>query len=170
MTDRPDASQYASYFGKYITLVPDGDIVQTLSAERDNTLAVLSGVSAEKSLHRYASGKWSIRETYVHLCDAERVFAYRALRFARADQTPLASFEQDHYIGPSGADDREWQGIIEEYRTVREASISLFANLPVDAWGRIGTASGNEMSVRAIAYVIAGHDLHHRKLLKEKYL
>lgn len=170
MTTRPDASEYASYFGKYISLVPDGDIVATLAAERDRTLAVLTGVSAEKSLHRYAFGKWSIRECYVHITDAERVFSYRALRFARADQTPLASMEQDDWVGPSGADARDWKGIIDEYRVVREATLALFQNLPADAWARVGTASGNEVSVRAIAYIIAGHDLHHRRLLQEKYL
>ncbi|SPE22370.1 conserved hypothetical protein [Candidatus Sulfopaludibacter sp. SbA3] len=167
---RPDSSEYFAYYGKYISLVPDGDIVQALASERDTTLGVLDTVSDEKSLYRYAPGKWSIRECYVHLIDAERVFAYRALRFARADQTPLASFEQDDYVGPSGADSRAWPGIVDEYRVVRAATIALFANLPADSWTRTGVASGNPISVRALAYIIAGHDMHHRNLLRERYL
>ena len=167
---RPDSSEFAPYYGKYISLVPDGDIVQTLARERDTTLEVLQSVSAEKSRFRYAAGKWSIRESYVHLIDGERIFSYRALRFARADQTPLASFEQDAYVGPSGADARDWSGIIDEYRVVRAATIALFANLPADAWTRTGIASANPVSVRAVAWMIAGHDVHHRNLLREKYL
>jgi len=115
MNTRPDASEHAPYYGKYTSLVPDGDIVQTLLAERDTTLAVLQSISDEKSLYRYAPGKWSIRECYVHLTDTERIFTYRALRFARADQTALAGFEQDNYVIPSGADSRPWQNIIDEY-------------------------------------------------------
>ncbi len=170
MITRPDPSEHAPYFGKYTALVPDGDIVATLAAERDRTLAVLDGISPAHSLHRYAPGKWSIRECYVHLTDAERVFSYRALRFARADETPLPGFEQDGWVGPSGANARDWEGIVEEYRLVRAATIALFKNLPEPAWTRSGTASGNPMSVRALAYITAGHDIHHRNLLKEKYL
>jgi hypothetical protein len=166
MPSRPDPSEHAPYYGKYTALVPDGDIVQTLASQRDITLQVLAAISPEQSLYRYAPGKWSIRESYVHVIDAERVFAYRALRFARADQTPLASFEQDSYIGPSGADAREWPGIIDEYRQVRAATLALFANLPTGAWPRSGVASGNPVSVQALAYIIAGHDIHHRNLLK----
>lgn len=170
MTSRPEPSEHQPYFGKYISLVPDGDILATLSSVRDGTLSVLENVSEEKSLHRYGPGKWSIRECYVHLTDSERVFSYRALRFARADQTPLAGFEQDDYIAPAAADSRPWAGIVEEYRTVRAATIALFANLPEEAWIRSGVASGHPISVRALAYVAAGHDLHHRRLLLERYL
>ncbi len=170
MTSRPEASEHAAYFGKYISLVPDGDIVQTLASERDITLRLLESVPAEKSLFRYAPGKWSMRECYVHLADSERVFAYRALRFARADPSPLLSFEQDNYVAASGADARDWPGIVDEYRAVRAATLALFANLPAEAWTRTGTASGNPVTVRAIAYIIAGHDVHHRNLLREHYL
>jgi uncharacterized damage-inducible protein DinB len=169
MTSRPDASEHAPYYGKYTSLVPDGDIVQTLLAQRDTTFAVLQSISDEKSLYRYAPGKWSIRQCYVHLIDTERIFTYRALRFARADQTALAGFEQDNYVIPSGADSRSWQSIVDEYRTVRAATVALFANLPEDAWSRTGTASNNPVSVRAIAYITAGHDIHHRNMLREHY-
>lgn len=170
MHSRPDPSEHAPYFGKYIALVPDGDIVQSLAAVRDETLSVLKSVSAEKSLHRYAPGKWSIRESYVHLIDAERVFGYRALRFGRGDQTPLSSFDQDSYVGPSEADARDWSGILEEYRVVRAATISLFGNLPAAAWTRTGISNGIQTSVRALAYIAAGHDIHHRNLLRQHYL
>jgi hypothetical protein len=170
MSNRPVSSEYQPYYEKYISLVPDADILQTLAAVREDTLRVLTAVSAEKSLHRYADGKWSIRECYTHLTDTERIFSYRALRFARADQTALAGFEQDNYVGPSGANSCPWPDIVEEYRAVRAATIALFANLPSDAWTRTGVASGNPISVRAIAHIIAGHDLHHRTLLQERYL
>lgn len=169
MTTRPDASEHAPYYGRYTSLVPDGDIVETLATVRDATLAVLESISEEKSLYRYAPGKWSIRDCYVHLIDAERIFTYRALRFARADQTALAGFEQDGYVGPAAADARSWQSIVDEYRLVRAATIALFANLPEQAWTGTGSASGNPVSVRAIAYITAGHDIHHRNILRDKY-
>jgi hypothetical protein len=167
---RPDPSEHQPYYGKYTSLVPDGDIVHTLAAQRGVTLALLESVPAEKSLHRYAADKWSVRECYVHLTDTERIFGYRALRFARGDQTALAGFEQNDYVGPSGADSRDWPGIVEEYRVVRAATIALFANLPSEAWARYGVASGNPISVRALAWIVAGHDIHHRNLLRERYL
>lgn len=170
MTPRPDASEHQPYYGKYISLVPDGDIVQTLATIRDSTLALLDTISAAQSLHRYAAGKWSIRECYVHVNDAERVFSYRALRIGRGDQTPLAGFEQDDYVGPSEADTRDWPTIVDEYRAVRAATLALFANLPAAAWKRTGTASGNAVTVNALAWIVAGHDLHHRNLLRERYL
>jgi hypothetical protein len=170
MITRPDPSEHQPYYGKYIALVPDGDIVRTLAAERDATLALLSATPAEKSLHRYAPGKWSIRECYVHLTDTERIFAYRALRIGRADQTPLAGFEQDNYVGPSEADSRDWAGIVDEYNAVRAATIALYANLPHAAWTRAGNASGNPITVRALSWITAGHDIHHRNLVRERYL
>jgi len=170
MSERPLASEYAPYFGKYVALVPDGDIVELFGSIEQTTLGVLRGVSEERSLHRYAAGKWSIREMYLHLVDAERVFSYRGLRIARGDQTPLAGFEQDDYIGPSAADLRSWKSILEEYSVVRRATVALFQNLPSDAWMRSGTASEKPVTVRAIAYIIAGHDLHHTSILQERYL
>lgn len=170
MSIRPAASEHQPYYSKYIALVPEGDIVRTLATERDTTLGFLDTVTAEKSLYRYEPGKWSIRESYVHLTDTERIFSYRALRIARGDQTPLPGFEQDDYVAPSAADSRDWSSIVDEYRAVRAATIALFANLPNEAWTRAGTAGGNPISVRAIAWIAAGHDIHHRILLREKYL
>jgi hypothetical protein len=170
MTGRPQSSEYADFYAKYVERVESENVVVALRSQWDATRSLLDSISSEHSLHRYAAGKWSVRELVLHISDAERVFAYRALRFARADQTPLPGFEQDDYIGPSAADSRDWRGIIDEFATVRAASLSLFGNLPREAWSRTGPASGHPVSVRALAYVIAGHELHHRAILQQRYL
>jgi len=131
---------------------------------------VLRGITDEKSLHRYAPGKWSIREMWNHVTDAERVFLYRALWFARGFDSPLPSFEQETATRAAGADAIPWAGHIEEFRAVRAATMAFFRHLPADAWKRAGVASGNPVSVRALAYIIAGHAAHHRAILEERYL
>ncbi len=170
MSSRPAASEYAAYYGKYIALVPEGEYIGNLQDIATNTHSLLTSISEEKSLHRYAPGKWSIRESWLHVSDTERIMCYRALRIARGDQKELAGFDQDPYVANSAADSRSWRSIVEEYFAVRQASLALFRNLPADAWMRTGTASGNPWTVRALAYTVAGHDLHHRKILREKYL
>ena len=159
----------SAYFSKYIDLVPDGDIVGTLWSQIGGTLAMLRGISDADSLKRYAPGKWSIREAIGHLNDAERIFAYRALRIARGDQTPLPGFEQDDYIAPGKFDTRTWSSLVDEFEIIRAGSLTLFRGLDEEAWQRKGTASGNPMSVRALAYIIAGHERHHVNVLHEKY-
>jgi hypothetical protein len=166
----PDASEYAPYYGRYITLVGGHDVVAALEDQPRETLALLSTLSEEQGDFRYAPDKWSIKEMLGHLIDAERVFSYRALRFARNDGTPLASFEQDDYVRAGGFDDRPLGDLIEEFVCVRRATVWLFRPLSAEAWMRRGVASGNPVSVRALAYVIAGHELHHRRVLREKYL
>jgi hypothetical protein len=170
MNQRPAPTEHADYYGKYIALVPDGEYIATLEQITADTLALLQSVSEEKSLHRYAPGKWSIRESWLHVADTERIMTYRALRIARGDQKPLTGFDQDPYVALSGADQRTWRSILDEYQAVRKSSLALFRGLPDDAWPRTGTASGNPWTVRALAFTVAGHDLHHRKLLSEKYL
>jgi hypothetical protein len=170
MNQRPAATEHAEYYGKYIALVPDGEYIATLEKITADTFALLQSVSEEKSLHRYAPEKWSIRESWLHVADTERIMTYRALRIARGDQKPLTGFDQDPYVAASGADQRTWRSILEEYQAVRKSSLTFFRNLPDDAWPRTGTASGNPWTVRALAFTVAGHDLHHRKLLNEKYL
>ncbi len=170
MLARPPLSDYAPYQVSYVSLVPDGDILETLRSEFSTTLALLKSVSEETSLHRYAPEKWSIRETVLHVSDTERVFAYRALRFARGDKTELAGFEQDGYVEHSAADARSWQSILDEFTAVRQSSIELFRNLPPDAWARAGIASGYHITVLALAYLIPGHELHHRNILRQRYL
>jgi len=165
----PDPSDYAPYFGKYITLV-EGPVVTALDGQPRETLALLSGLREGQGDYRYAPHKWSIKEMLGHMIDTERVFSYRALRFARNDQTPLASFEQDGYVRFGDFGNRRLADLIDEFAAVRQATVWLFRTLSADAWMRRGIASDNPISVRAIAYIIAGHELHHRRILREKYL
>jgi uncharacterized damage-inducible protein DinB len=166
---RPEPGEFAPYYERYISLVPGNDILATLDAQRRQTLLLLSGRDEEEGEVRYAAGKWSAKEVLGHMCDTERIFAYRALRISRGDRTPLASFEQDDYVrnGPFTA--RPLAELIEDYIAVRRATLTLFRNLDDQAWIRRGIASNNEVSVRALAYMIAGHELHHRRILEEKY-
>jgi hypothetical protein len=166
----PDPSEYAPYYGRYISLVPGQDIVAALEDQPQETLALLSGLSEEQGDYRYAPAKWSIKEMLGHVNDTERVFAYRALRFARNDQTPLASFEQDDYVRSGNAGNCRLADLIEEFVCVRRATVWLFRQLSAEAWMRRGVASDNPVSVRAAAYIIAGHELHHRRILEQKYL
>jgi hypothetical protein len=166
---RPEPGEFAPYYERYISRVAGTDILGTLDAQRRQTLLLLSGRDDRDGEYRYAPGKWSAKEVLGHVCDTERVFAYRALRIARGDQTPLAGFEQDDYVKNSPFAKAPMEEIIEDYIAVRRASITLFRNLDEAAWVRRGVANKNEVSVRALAYIIAGHELHHRRILEEKY-
>ena len=166
---RPEPGEYAPYYERYISLVAGSDILGALDAQRRQTMMLLSGRSEADGNFRYAPEKWNAKEVMGHVCDTERIFAYRALRIARGDQTPLAGFEQDDYVkhGPFAA--APMAEIIEDYIAVRRATLTLLRNLDEAAWGQRGVASKNEVSVRALAYMIAGHELHHRGILEEKY-
>lgn len=166
----PDTSEHAPYFGRYISLVGGHDVLAALENQPHETLALLSTLSEEQGNFRYAPGKWSIKEMIGHINDTERVFAYRALRIARNDQTPLASFEQDDYARAGGFDECRLADLVEEFVCVRRSSVMLFGKLSAEAWMRRGVASDSPVSVRALAYVIAGHELHHRRILQEKYI
>jgi hypothetical protein len=166
----PEPSEFAPYFAKYISLVGGHDVVAALEDQPRETLALISGLTEEQGDYRYAPGKWSIKEMLGHIIDAERIFSYRALRIARNDPTPLASFEQDDYVRTGNFGDCRLGDLIEEFIAVRRATVWLFRQLSADAWMRRGIASDNPVSVRAIAYIITGHELHHRRILQEKYL
>lgn len=167
---RPSPDEYAPYYGTYIGKVADGDIVRTLREQIDGTASYLRSIPASREGHRYAPGKWSIREVVGHLSDAERVFCYRALRFARGDRTPLPGFDENEFMKGARLDERTLASLVDEYVTVRAASLALFDSLFPEEWSRHGTASGKEMSVRALAWVIAGHELHHLEVLRTRYL
>ena len=167
---RPSAEEFAPYYGTYINKVSDGDIVSTLRAQFSETLAYLRAIPDSRAGHRYAPGKWSIREVVGHVSDAERVFTYRALRFARGDETPLPGFDENDFMKKSRLDDRSYAGLIDEFEAVRGATLALFDSLFPDEWSRHGSASGKDVSVRALAWIIAGHELHHVRILKERYL
>jgi hypothetical protein len=167
---RPDRTEYAEYYHRYVDLVPDGPIVDLLASQIEETGRLLTPLSEERGAFRHAPGKWSVKEIVGHLTDSERVFAYRALRFSRGDTTALPGFEQDDYVANGGFDSRRLGDLMEEYRAVRRASVLLFGAMDGAASARRGTASGFPMSVRALAYVIAGHELHHRRVLIDRYL
>ena len=167
---KPDAGEYAPYYERYIGLVPAGDIIETLRGQMTDTLDMLSGLTDEQANHRYSPEKWSIKEVVGHIIDSERVFAYRALRFARNDKTPLAGFEQDDYVVNGNFDDRQLSDLAKEYEHVRAASIDLLGQLSAEAWERRGTANDSEASVRAIAWIIGGHELHHKDVIRKRYL
>ena len=171
MIGRPKAGEAAPYYFAYIDrIVGEDDIVTVLEKQLGETAPLLASVSEEKSRHRYAPDKWSIRQVLSHLSDTERVFLSRAFWFARGFTSPLPSFDQT--IGADGAraDDISWARHVEEFRAVRASTIAFFRNLPADAWMRSGTASGNPFTVRALAYLAAGHVVHHLAIVRERYL
>ena len=166
---RPIAGDCAAYLLGYVELVPDEPILETLASQIDETAALLSAAGEERGEHHYAPGKWTVKEVVGHLADTEQVFTYRALRFARGDATPLAGFEQDDWVRHAGCGDRTLAEITSLLRSVRAASLALFATLPDAAWRRRGVASGSEVVVSAYPWVSAGHELHHRRILRERY-
>jgi uncharacterized damage-inducible protein DinB len=166
---RPAADEHAPYYGRYIALVKGDDAVDALITQIDVTADLLGRVDEQRAASRYAPGKWSLKQVVGHMTDAERVFAYRALRFARADQTELPGFEENDYAENGGFDARPLEDLVLEYRAVRAASIALFGSIAPEAAVRRGVANHTPMSVRALAWTIAGHELHHRGVLIERY-
>lgn len=166
---RPHDEEMEGYFLRYANLVEESDIIAVLKAGKKTARKLMFSLSLAQWDYRYAEDKWSIKEVWLHVIDTERIFAYRALRFGRGDQTPLPGFEQNDYIEPSKAGERSIASIIHEYETVRDATITLFDYMPEEALDRIGTASGNKISARAFAFIIAGHERHHLKGLRENY-
>lgn len=167
---RPQPSEAADYYFRYIDLVPSDDVVSFLEGQFKETMPFLESISEEQSLHRYAPDKWSIRELLNHVNDGERIFLGRALWFARGFTDPLPSFDQEIAVAGAAANETPWAKLVEEFRTVRLATLSFFQNLPAGAWSRTGVASDNPVSVNAIAYIIGGHVAHHTNVLKERYL
>ncbi len=166
---RPEPGEYAPYYERYVSLVSGTDILGTLEAERRKTLLLLSGRDEADGDFRYAPDKWSAKEVLGHVCDTERVFAYRALRIARADRTPMEGFEQDDYVRNGPFAHAPFCELIEDYIAVRRATLTLLRNLDEPAWTRRGVANKNEVTVRGLAYIVAGHEVHHRRILEEKY-
>jgi DinB family protein len=166
----PDRSEAAEYYFTYINQVGSGDICGILRDQATETLALLEGISEQMSLHRYAPDKWSIREVLSHINDTERLFVFRALWFARGFDSPLPSYDQNIAVAGATPDVRSWRSHVEEFRFVRDATLAFFTNLQDHAWSRRGIASGNPFTVRALAYISAGHVTHHMRILKERYL
>ncbi len=170
LTRRPGDDEVPAFYARYVALVPEGDIADTLATQLDGTLDLLADHSDDDGLHRYAPGKWSIKQVVEHLADTERVFSARLLRFARADATPLPGFDENDYADAAGSDARPLAALMGDLRAVRAATVALVRGLAPDALDRRGTASGVEIRARAIPWIIAGHELHHRRVLRERYL
>jgi uncharacterized damage-inducible protein DinB len=172
MTDpgRPAADEYAEYYGRYIGRVPDAPVLETLERQIARTMEVLRAVPEERGGHRYAPGKWSVKEVLGHVTDVERIFAGRALHFARGETQPLPGMDQDAYVAAADFDRRPLAAILDELEAVRRSSLALFVGFDADTWTRRGVASGYTFTVRAMPWILAGHELHHREVLRERYL
>jgi hypothetical protein len=170
MIARPQSTEVAPYYFTYINQVTGDDPIAAIENQLAESQALFAKISEEKSLHRYAPDKWSIRQVLNHITDTERAFAFRALWFARGFDSPLPSYDQNVAATGADADRISWAAHVEEFRRVRLSTISLFKNMPSHAWTRSGIASGNPFTVRALAYIIPGHVAHHIALLRERYL
>jgi hypothetical protein len=167
---RPDSDEFASFYAGYISKVPDGDIVETLASQITGTAAFLRSLPESQGDHRYGPGKWSIREVIGHMTDAERVFAYRAMRFSRGDETPVPGFDENFYVANSTFGARSIGDLASEFEHVRHATVHMLRGLDEAAMTRRGTANGNAVSVRALAFILAGHERHHLEILRTRYL
>src|SRR5258708_34342416 len=167
--NRPEATEYADYCASYLSKVPGSDVLSVLESQRLQMLQLFAGRSERDGSFRSALGKWSVKEVLGHIPDTERIFTYRALRFARGDQTPLPGFEQDDFVKNGAFGERTLAGLAEEFALVRSASLALFRSFPEEAWPRRGVASEKEVTVRALAVITAGHQMHHRLILEERY-
>ena len=167
---RPAPNEYAPYYEKYISLVPEGDIRSLLQTQNDSSQSFLRTTTEEMGNYAYAPGKWTLKEVLGHLSDTERIFAYRILRISRNDPTPIEGYEQDDYVRNAPFRKLSLADLVEDFAAVRRSTLHLVRNLEDEAWSRRGVANKNEVSVRALAYIVAGHELHHMGIVKEKYL
>lgn len=166
---KPEKTEYAEFYANYISLVEESDVVPALGNQPNDLRKLLADVSEAKENFRYAENKWSIREMLGHINDAERVFAYRALRISRGDQTPLAGFEENNYVSNSNFSDSPLADLVEEFALLRAANVLMFKNLTAEQWLRAGTASDAIVSVRALVFIMIGHVRHHTNILRQRY-
>ncbi|MBL0046495.1 MAG: DinB family protein [Bacteroidetes bacterium] len=167
---RPEPNEYAPYYQRYIDLVKGDNPIKALENQIIAMQAFLSEIPEDKENYRYAEGKWSIKEIIGHLIDTERIFGYRALSFARKEKTPLPGFEENDYVAAANFEKRSFYNLVHEYNLVRESHLALFKSFDEQALSQVGNANGNDMSVRAIIFTIAGHELHHLQVIRERYL
>jgi hypothetical protein len=166
----PNDTEYGAPYARYVARVPAGDIVATLGGQLADTAALLHGLEPSRTTVGYAAGKWSIRDILLHMADTERVMSYRALRIARGDATPLPGFDEATYAPMAGANARSAESLLNELAVTRASTVALFDGLPAEAWDRRGTASGMSVTVRGLAWIIAGHERHHGAVIRERYL
>ncbi len=170
MTIKPTIEEYPAYFESYIHQVSEGILSDILINQLEETTELLSNLSEEQANYRYAAGKWTLKEVLGHITETERIMSYRLLRMSRGDQTPLAGYDEDEYVKEASFHSRSLADLLEEFRAVRHATRTLIQGLTEEGWLRKGIANEKEISVRAIAFIIAGHELHHVKIIKERYL
>ncbi len=170
MENTPAASVYADYYKTYVSLVPEGDIVTILTDQMRETVGSMSMLSEEKCGYRYAPGKWSIKEVIGHVVDTERIMSYRLLSIARGEKISLPGYDENAYVEEAGFDNSSMRILLEHFVAVRQATIQLVKSLSTEALARKGTANGHEVSVSALMLIIAGHELHHRNIISERYL
>ena len=166
---RPSPAEYAAYFDRYVSLVPETDVLAVLNGQAERVHAALSGLSDERASHRYAPGKWSVRESLGHIIDAERVFGYRAMSIARGESLPLLSFDQNAYAEAANHDHAPIDELAEPFATLRRSHVLMLKHLAPEAWGRVGVVGEHPTSTRAMAFIMAGHVRHHANVLKERY-
>lgn len=167
---RPETNEYADFYAGYVGRVPDGNILALLQTEHDRTVSSLRGLTPEQASHRYEAGKWSVKEVVGHVIDTERMFGYRAHCFARQDPARLPGFDQNDYAKNSNAGARSLPDLVDELDAVRGSSIALFRGLDEAMWSHRGIGSECEFTVRALAYIIVGHAIHHRNVIETRYL
>jgi DinB superfamily len=170
MNKRPEKTEYNAFYETYVSLVPETEILPALERQIEEARALLAGISEEKSLYRYGTDKWSIRQVIGHLIDGERVFAFRAFTFSRADTVELAGFDEKHYVSQAESDQISLADLTAEFVALRTANVLMFKHLNSQAWTTEGIASNNRITVLALAYIMVGHVRHHKKILQERYL
>ena len=168
MIQRPSPSEHAPYYGNYIALVTEDDILKVLRAQCDETVNFLRAIPESESTILHPPYTWTIKQVIGHITDGERIFAYRALRIARGDATPLPGFDENIYAQSPEFSRLRLRALIDEFESVRRATISLFENFSPESWPRLGQANNNPVSVRAIAYIIVGHTIHHMNIVKKR--
>ncbi len=169
MIERPEPSEYADFYAGYVAALPSGDILEILEGQKDQLSHLAGIVAPDRETFRYAPGKWSVREIVGHLIDAERVFSYRALCFSRGDETPLPGFDENFYVANADFDSRTLQSLLEELTLLRSANVLLFRSLAPEDLARVGVANTHPVSVRALAFILAGHLQHHFNVLRDRY-
>ena len=167
---RPEPGEYAPFYETYVSLIAETDVVGALERQTAEALALLRPIPEGRGGHRYEPGKWSVKQLVGHIIDAERIFAYRALAIARGDRRPLPGMDQDEYMAGADFDARTLAGLADEFEAVRRSNVLMLRAFTPEAWARRGTASDNEVTVRALAYILAGHEAHHVRVLRERYL
>jgi uncharacterized damage-inducible protein DinB len=171
MITNPQPDEYAPFYANYITLaVKQGDILQTLTMLKQSTWQTFNSIAVEKQDYAYAKGKWTIKQLLSHMIDAERIFAYRVLRLLRGDQTPLPGFDENAYVSNTNLTNQSFTDLVAEFKAVRESNLYLFNTITDEQSLLTGTASNSKISVRALLHIIAGHELHHLNILRERYL